>query len=389
METIGQCFDRYYRKRPGWEKYDGQVEFAKRLKEAGCTTYWFDAAWFPVGFPNGVGNWYSDKENFPNGLEQLGQVIKDLGMKFVLWFEPERVAANTEIATKYPQYVFGGEKGGLYKLNDPEARNFLTGLLLRRIREYQVSIYRNDFNIDPLPFWRDNDPEDRQGMTEIRYVEGHYEMWNRFRSEIPGLWIDNCASGGRRIDLETISISVPLWRSDTCCWPNHPEWDQCQSIGIAQYLPLFSSVAWDASPYTFRSAANPGCILQYNFLDDDYDPVSTKQSVDEARTYRKFWYGDFYPLSDAIPGIKSVIAWQLHRADLNAGLVYIFRQSESRYPGIYINLRGIDPDAVYQVNVKMGYEVTESKELAGKELRNYLFLMKENRTACVIEYIRK
>ena len=131
----------------------------------------------------------------------------------------------------------GGENGGLYKLNDPEARAFLTNLLVTRIREFGVDVYRNDFNIDPLHFWRQNDTPNRQGITEIRYVEGHYEMWNRFREEFPGLWIDNCASGGRRIDLETTSISIPLWRSDTCCWAGHPEWDQTQTLGLAQYLP--------------------------------------------------------------------------------------------------------------------------------------------------------
>ncbi len=41
-------------------------------------------------------------------------------------------------------------------------------------------------------------------MTEIRYVEGHYAMWDELRARHPGLWIDNCASGGRRIDLETL-----------------------------------------------------------------------------------------------------------------------------------------------------------------------------------------
>ncbi|MDO4586541.1 MAG: NPCBM/NEW2 domain-containing protein [Planctomycetia bacterium] len=386
METIGQCFDRYYRKREGWEKYDGQVEFAKRLKAAGCTAYWFDAAWFPVGFPNGVGNWFSDTKNFPGGLEQLGQTIQDLGLKFVLWFEPERVAPNTEIATKYPQYVFGGEKGGLYKLNDPEARKHLTELLLKRIKDYKVGVYRNDFNIDPLSFWRANDAEDRQGMTEIRYVEGHYEMWNRFRSENPGLWIDNCASGGRRIDLETTSIAVPLWRSDTCCWPGHPEWDQNQTLGLAQYLPLFSCSSWDPSPYTFRSAANPGCILQYNFLDDDYDPVMTKKSVDEAKAYQKFWYGDFYPLSDVVPGKAAITAWQLHRSDLNAGVVYVFRQEKSPYIGRSFDLRAIDPDANYRINIKRGYEIEKSLEMTGAELAEYPILMNEKKSTIVIEY---
>lgn len=386
---IGQCFDRYYRKRPGWEKYEGQVEFAKRLKEAGCTRYWFDAAWFPVGFPNGVGNWFSDKTNFPEGLEALGQTIKDLNMTFVLWFEPERVAQNTEIANEHPQYVFGGEKGGLFKLNDPEARSFLTDLLSRRITEFKVDVYRNDFNINPLSFWRANDEENRQGMTEIRYVEGLYEMWNRLLSEHPGLWIDDCASGGRRIDLEMLAISIPLWRSDTCCRPDHPHWDQNQTLGLAQYLPLFSSVAWDSSPYTFRSAANPGCIMQYNFLDDDYDPAETKKSVDEARTYQKFWYGDFYPLTKVSTENDGMTAWQLHREDLNAGLIYVFRQENALRGELNFRLHAIDPVAEYQLRFKSGYETDKTITVSGSDFQNYSVNIPKSKSTLVIEYQKK
>ena len=51
----------------------------------------------------------------------------------------------------------------------------------------------------------------------IRYIEGLYEMWDELRAKNPGLVIDNCASGGRRIDLEAISRSVALWQSDINC----------------------------------------------------------------------------------------------------------------------------------------------------------------------------
>lgn len=383
---VGQCFDRYYRQRPGWEKIDGQVEFAHKLKEAGCNSHWFDAAWFPVGFPNGVGNWFSDPENFPQGVGALGKAIHDLGMKFVLWFEPERVAQGTEIAEKYPQYVFGGKDGGLFKLNDPEARTFLTDLLLKRIKEFGVDVYRNDFNIDPLGFWRSNDEPNRQGITEIRYVEGHYEMWNRFRKEIPGLWIDNCASGGRRIDLETISISVPLWRSDTCCWKGHPEWDQTQSLGLTQYIPLFACCAWEPDPYVARSAATMGPIFQYNFLDDDYQIELAKASVQESKVHQKFWYGDFYPLSDAKVGQKEFVVWQLHRSDLQAGLVYLFRQGQSSYMGRELNLRGIDPNAKYRVAVKKDYSPGVQQVMSGRELIDMEVAIPQKRSAVVVRY---
>lgn len=386
LEIFGECFGRYYRKRPGWEKFNAQVEFAHRLADAGCTSYWFDAAWFPLGFPNGVGNWHADPENFPGGIEALGKAVHELGLKFLLWFEPERVAPNTEIAKNHPEYVFGGERGGLYKLSDTAAEKYLTELLLQRIGEYGVDIYRNDFNIDPLSYWRGADEPNRKGMTEVRYIEALYRMWDTLLKHFPKLWIDNCASGGRRIDLEMISRSIVLWQSDTCCQPDRPEWDQIHTLSLAQYIPLFSAVSWDSTPYTFRSAASPGAILQYNFLDDDYDSEQAKRSIAEAKVYQKFWYGDFYPLSVSCPGKTSIIAWQLHRSDLEAGIVYLFRQSDSPYLGRNLDLKALDVDASYAVRFKSGYDVDESKTLTGRELTDYPFILPKKRSAVVIEY---
>ena len=384
--VVGQCFDRYYRKLSGWEKIDGQVAFAQKLHEAGCNAHWFDAAWFPVGFPNGVGNWFSDTENFPQGVEALGKAVHELGMKFILWFEPERVAKGTQIADEHPQYVFGGSNGGLFKLNDPEARQFLTELILTRIKQFGVDVYRQDFNIDPLGFWRANDAPNRQGMTEIRYVEGHYEMWNRFRQEVPGLWIDNCASGGRRIDLETISLSIPLWRSDTNCSPGHPEWNQTQTLGLTQYIPLFACCAWEADPYTARSAATMGPIYQYNFLDNDYDLTLTRASITESQINQKFWYGDFYPLSEVKSGKNNLLAWQLHREDLDAGIIYIFRQGDCPYTGLDLSPYAIDDDATYEITIKRDYSAGSAKTLSGKQFAELTIELPEKQSSAMVEY---
>lgn len=64
--------------------------------------------------------------------------------------------------------------------------------------------------MDPLEYWQAADVEDRQGITEIRHIEGLYKLWDELRQEFPNLIIDNCSSGGRRIDMETISRSLPL-----------------------------------------------------------------------------------------------------------------------------------------------------------------------------------
>ena len=69
--------------------------------------------------------------------------------------------------------------------------------------------------------WRRADAEDRQDIFEIKHIGGLYRLWDRLLEKFSYLLIDNCASGGRRINMETLKHSVPLWRSDAQCPANY------------------------------------------------------------------------------------------------------------------------------------------------------------------------
>jgi alpha-galactosidase len=321
-----------------------------------------------------VGNWFADPKPFPNGLKPIAEECHQLGMKFVVWFEPERVAPGTALAREHPEFVLGGEKGGLFKLNEEAARRYLTDLLSQRISEYGIDIYRNDFNIDPLGFWRQNDAPDRQGLTEIRYVEGHYALWDELRARHPGLMIDNCASGGRRIDLETCMRSVPLWRSDTGCSPGHPDWNQVQTAGLAQYIPLFSACVWTPNTYQVRSAATAGLINQFDYLDPLFPKDLAVASVAEAKEDQKFWYGDFYLLASASVSPEQFVAYQFHRPDLDAGVVLAFRHTQCGFLGVIAGLSGVNPAQRYDVEFIDDNHDKTSRRLTGEELRGGLQL---------------
>lgn len=310
-------------------------------------------------------------------------------MKYLMWFEPERVAQGTEIATKHPDFVFGGASGGLYKLNDPAARRYLTDLLCQRITDFGMDVYRNDFNIDPLGFWRANDAADRQGMTEIRYVEGHYAMWDEMRARNPGLWIDNCASGGRRIDLESIMRSAPLWRSDTSCSPGHAEWNQIQTYGLSQFVPLATACVWTPRAYDVRSAATGGLICQFDFLGRDFPLKEARAALAEAKENRKFFYGDFYPLTAASIAPDVWMAYQFHRADLNAGIVLAFRHAQSNYPSLAVTLQAIDLQAGYAVEFVDEARAKTQRTMRGAELAGEMELRIPKREQSLLIRYRK
>jgi alpha-galactosidase len=388
VPVFWQGYDRY-NGHPTWPSEAGQCHAAQLAAKTGCDFLWLDAAWFPGNFPNGVGNWSCKPKEFPHGLKPVSDACHRLGLKFIVWFEPERVAAGTHIAREHPEFVFGGAGGGLFKLGDPAARRWLTDLLVQRIGEFGMDWYRNDFNIDPLPFWRQNDPADRQGMSEIRYVEGHYAMWDEMIARHPGLFIDNCASGGRRIDLETIGRSVALWRSDTACGSGRGDWHQAQAFGMNYYLPLHEICAWTPDAYEMRSTSGAGAIVQFAFLDGGFSIEAARQAVAEVKENQKYFYGDFYPLTGCSTDPGRFLAYQVHRADLGAGLVLAFRRAKCNLSGIRVALGGIEPQSEYKVEFIDEQRQKTEKTISGRALATDLSLAIPQRGASLLVRYRE
>ena len=337
-----------------------QLQEIAAMAPLGVEAYWLDAGWFEGGWPSGVGSWVPRADAFPHGLKPLGDAAHARGMKFVVWFEPERVSPGSRIAKEHPQWVLhAGDGDGLFNLGDPAARQWLADLLSRCIEEWGIDIYRNDFNIDPLRFWQADDAAnapkgDRQGMAEIRYIEGFYALWDELLRRHPGLIIDDCASGGRRIDLETLTRSLPLWRSDTPTGGKAmPVWDQAQTAGLSLYVPLHASGLWQFDPYIARSVATMGTDLSMNSLTPEFKTAAAQsqaqRALQEIKTLRPLYLGDYYPLLDINLDEHHWCGWQFHRADLNRGFVMCFRRSQSPYEQVDVDLHGLEPNALYEV----------------------------------------
>ncbi|MFQ6040226.1 MAG: alpha-galactosidase [Candidatus Poribacteria bacterium] len=347
-----------------------QIALAKRYIELGVAPeyLWLDAGWFEGGWPNGVGNWFPKKEAFPNGLKAVSDAIKKMGMGLLIWFEPERVHTDTWLDREHPDWILKrpDNANGLLDLGNPEARRWLTDHISKMIESEGISVYRHDFNIEPLPFWRAADEPDRQGIAEIRYIEGLYAFWDELLARQPGLIIDNCASGGRRIDLETTSRSIPLWRTDDLSsFSIEPTNQQAHNYGLHLYLPCNSVANSYPDQYIFRSSMSSGVILRWNPYEPDFPVEQAKRLMDEFKRLRLFFYGDFYPLTSHSVRSDVWMAYQFHRADLKQGMVLAFRRPKSPYLKAHLRLGGLSPNASYELH----FEDTNTKRIfSGEEL---------------------
>ena len=341
-------------------------------------TWWIDAGWFTCGsnWARHVGNLDPDPARFPHGLKPIADAAHQAGMRFLLWFEPERVMPDTQVFKEHPQWLLEPTadmpkeltyqlKDGfhLLDLGNPEALAWIKERLSATIASVGIDCYRNDFNMYPLYYWRNQEPADRRGMREIRYISGLYDLFDSLREEHPRLLLDNCASGGRRIDLEILRRALVLTRSDYL-WD--PIGQQCHTYGLAQWIPLTGIGAASLDRYSCRSGLGSHYTLAADYR--SADPATWKaigQAVAEEQALQPLYRGDFYPLGAYSTESSAWMAWQYHRADLGAGLVQAFRRKKSPDAFAVYHLRGLEPDAHYTLK---NLDHAQTRETTGRKL---------------------
>ncbi len=224
------------------ERYDTwKSSIDKMLAEDVKVDYrWFDAGWYTA--PDGgsaepyvkgrdwwdtVGTWELDPAKWPGQtfLESTEYARKH-GMKTLVWFEPERVTYPDELCKNYGYQkewaiLQDGVAAISNNIGDPTCRQWTTDRICKMLKENKVEMYREDNNCNPAQLWKfldDKEGADRRGITECKFIDGHYRMWDDFIActlSYGGCgFVDSCASGGGRNDLESMRWGVPLLRSD-------------------------------------------------------------------------------------------------------------------------------------------------------------------------------
>jgi len=330
------------------------------LARHGFEVFWSDMdpqQWYPIGFPEGTGTWAPDPVKYPRGLKPVGDAARAAGLEYLLWFEPERVVHGTRVDERHPEWVTYPKDNpkafGLFRLDIPEAREWLTDYIDEQVTAAGLGWIRWDFNMAPLKYWRQNDAPDRKGMTEMGHVEGLYAMWQDLMKRHPGLIVDICASGGRRIDFETLRFGLPLWHSDMQCFGARPEADQLQNGGLNRWLPLHGCGNFGLEPsYVFRSEMTTGNILVdprvFALLDTD-DPKANdaiRRTIAVYKKLRPFMICDFYPLFPQPQSLDEWDGWQYHDPERDEGFVLLFRTRSPR-PAVRPRLQGLSPGREY------------------------------------------
>jgi alpha-galactosidase len=336
-----------------------EFRFIDAFTQAGVRLdyWWMDAGWYPCGdgWPQ-VGTWTPDPTRFPRGLKAVSDLVHAKGMGLIVWFEPERVTPGTWLCVNHADWLLGRDGDTkLLNLGNLAARQWLTDHVNAQLTAQGIDLYRQDFNMDPLPYWRTNDAADRQGIAEIRHVEGYLAYWDELRRRHPGLIIDSCASGGRRNDLETLRRAVPLLRSDYQSFQGDPGYapgNQGHTYGLSSWIPYYGQGVYYSDRqllYSVRSSLSPAFGFCADVRQPGVDWDRVRQVAEQWRRVAPCFLGDFHPLTPHRLDGDVWMAWQFNLPEAGRGMVQVFRRERSTYEAARFPLHGLEADGRYAV----------------------------------------
>jgi alpha-galactosidase len=197
------------------------LDLAERAAAAGVERYVLDDGWFGARRDDrsGLGDWVVSPDAWPGGLHPLVDRVRALGMQFGLWFEPEMVNPDSDLAREHPEWIMAARAAWpvearhqqVLNLAVPAAYEHVKSQILAILKEYPIGYLKWDHNRDLIEAGNQGDGG-RPGVHAQTLA--FYRLLDELRAAHPGLEIESCSSGGARVDLGVLERTDRVWVSD-------------------------------------------------------------------------------------------------------------------------------------------------------------------------------
>lgn len=200
------------------------VDLANKAKSLGLEMLVLDDGWFTArnDDTSSLGDWFSDPDKFPNGVEAVARQVNELGLKFGLWFEPEMVNERSQLFNDHPDWIIHVPNRklstGRYQYVLDLSRSDVIEYLYERIDSFlscgHIDYVKWDMNRTMTEVGSAALSDQQQQETAHRYMLGLYNLVGRITQKHPQVLFENCASGGNRFDLGMLRYMAQGWVSD-------------------------------------------------------------------------------------------------------------------------------------------------------------------------------
>jgi alpha-galactosidase len=412
----------YYSPRPGGKSFTGMIADANWGSWMNADThiaeinywadhdlpmecYWVDAGWtdMSLGWEAHQSHQTPNPSLFPRGMRPLADAAHRRGQNFLLWMVPQSANPAVGIGKQHPEWLgkplSSKEYGNMvfYGLDhgSPRINQHMIDHFSKVVRDFGVDIFREDGG----NLWPEDNVPNRLGMAQVKYIQGFYDFWDGLLKNHPDLLIDNCAEGGRKIDLETIRRSIVFWRSDSQASGDFDAVsNQGFNYGLLPWVPLCGAPApmKKLNAYDFRSAYCPALLICWPManvanLKDRWAAVDVDRLRKLLREYlaiRPYLFGDFYPLTPYSIEHQNWLAWQYDCPERGGGIVQAFRREKCPETALRVALQGLDPKALYTLR---NLDAAGAKDVPGRELLDHgvTITIKDQPGATIVAYKKK
>ena len=366
----GSISERHFTWQPSLEKM-----FSEGIK---IDYRWFDAGWYFA--PDGntvesdwfgtVGTWELDTVKWPgNSFRESVDFAHTHGMKTLVWFEPERVTDVDNLVKHYGyKQEWAIDCGAIANnIGNEECLQWTVGRILSFLDTHNVDMYREDNNSNPRDCWDKlsaHEGENRNGIAENRSVVAHYRMWDHIIEYCArtgkDTFVDSCASGGGRNDLESLRRGIPLMRSDA----DRTTTALRLSMGTAfnRWVPFHGAACVEQDEelavdgkrdvYIFRASYNPILNLSAQWVQDpDTDFEMIRSGLREWDTVKDYLLRDFYLLTPW-NGPTDKTHWTSYvyfDPATDSGVLFAFRMEEAAECSCSQRLTMLNPERIYEL----------------------------------------
>ncbi|KAB7743807.1 alpha-galactosidase [Nostocoides sp. F2B08] len=343
---------------------DRLVELAERAARVGVERYVLDDGWFGGRRHDvaGLGDWVVSPEAWPDGLHPLVDRVHGLGMEFGLWFEPEMVNLDSDVARAHPDWVMAARDDlpvpsrhqQVLDLTAPGAYEHVKGQILAILDEYDIGYLKWDHNRDLV----EAGSQVRGGRPAVHeQTLALYRLLDEIRAAHPGLEIESCSSGGGRVDLGVLERTDRVWVSDVI----DPLERQHMLRWTTQLIPpeyMGSHIASQHSHSTGRSHSlsfRAGTAI-FGHLGIEWDLTTVDDAtLDEIAEWVAFYkaHRDLLLACDLVrvdTGVDDLFVHGVVRPDRSEAIFAIATVGALlELPGPAVRLPGLQPDRRYRV----------------------------------------
>ncbi len=340
------------------------IALAEEAAALGVERYVLDDGWFKGrrDDTSSLGDWVVDTDVFPDGLAPLVKAVQGLGMEFGLWFEPEMVNLDSDVARAHPDWILGTHAGPgipsrhqhVLDLTNPEAWDHVFSQMTALIAEHDIAYIKWDHNRPIAGAGRGTD-----GRPAVReQTLAAYRLMDALREAHPSLEIESCCGGGGRLDLGVMERTDRVWVSD--CIDAHERHRLVRWTGLTLPPELMGTHIGSGADHTtgrqhtlrFRA----GTAL-WGHLGIEWDLTSIS---DNEREQLRSWielHKQFRGLLHSGRVVRADIdhdALQLDGVVATDGTEALFRLSALDLtlggPAGRVRFPGLDPDTTYRVS---------------------------------------